>query len=109
MADQVKTLPADLFTVTLQVGAILNTNNLLTINTDQVMMMAKVSGKLINRPGRQKNLVNQPDITQQMQITVNSINTDSRQFPAHSPVNFPDGQAAAGPAQDLNNLLPLGR
>ncbi len=108
MADQVKTLPPGLFTVTLQVGAIFDTDNLLAIYANKVMMMAKVSGKLINSPGRQGNLVNQPDIAQQVQIPVHGIHADSRQLPAYSPVNFPRSQAAAGPPQDVNNLLPLG-
>lgn len=108
MADQVKTLPAGLFTVTLQVGAVLNTDNLLAIDANKVMMMAKVSGKLINSPGGQRNLVNHPDITQQVQVPVHGIHADSGQLSAYSPVNFPGGQAAAGPPQDVNNLLPLG-
>jgi hypothetical protein len=107
--DQVKTLSTGLLTVALQVGAILNADNLVAINTYQVMMMAKVGGKLINRPGWQRNPMNQTDITQQVQITIHSIYADGRQFPAHSAVYFPDGQTAARPAQNLNNLLPLGR
>ncbi|MBT9172307.1 MAG: hypothetical protein DDT21_00688 [Syntrophomonadaceae bacterium] len=109
MTNQVKALPDGLFIVPLQVGAILNTDDLLAINTNQVVMMAQVSSQLINRAGGQRNLVNQPDITQQVQVTVHGVHADSRQLPAHSPVYFPNGQAAAGPAQNLNNLPPLGR
>jgi hypothetical protein len=53
VTNQVKTLPDSLFTVTLQVGAILNTDDLLTINTYQVVMMVQVGSKLINRTGGQ--------------------------------------------------------
>jgi hypothetical protein len=46
--EQVKTLSYSLLIVTMQVGAIFNADNLLAINTDQVMMMAKPGSKLIN-------------------------------------------------------------
>jgi len=57
VTDQFKPIPSGLFAVTLQVGAILNTDNLLTVNAIKVMMMAKVSGKFINSPGSQLNVV----------------------------------------------------
>jgi len=61
-----------------------------------MMMMAKVSGKLIDGPGWQRNLVNQSDVTQQMQVTVHGVHADSGQLFAHSPVYFADRQTTAG-------------
>jgi hypothetical protein len=107
VTNQVKALPAGLFTVTLQVGAILNTDDLLTINTYQVVVMAQIGVKLIDRTGGQRYLMNQTDITQQMQVTVHGVHADCGELRAYSPVNFPGGQAAAGLAQNLNNLPPL--
>jgi hypothetical protein len=52
--------------------------------------------------------VDQPDITQKAQITVHSVHADSGQLLTNFPVNFPDSEAAVSPAQEFNNLQPLG-